>query len=278
MPQWIPEGESHQETIGHRAQQEVSAAGHEQPPALGRAFPARRRHLVPGDRHLQDPRRPTAISTTRCGCIPTDAAARGIKHGDVVSIYNERGIGAGRRLRHRAHHPRSGGHRPRGQVRPHRARARSTGAASSTPSCRATARRRTRWAWRSPASWWKWRRPTSKRCGASIPTPSRGNVTSRRGRASRGSRSSARRRTATTARGAARAKPPARRPSVSPDEQPGKTLLDHVRRRRTTVDAQIHGQRLLERTRQLFAAIPRTSRPQAQSPNATTSRGSGMAA
>ena len=50
-----------------RAEQEVSAAGHEQPPALGRALPARRHHLVPGDRDLQDPRRPTATSTTRCG-------------------------------------------------------------------------------------------------------------------------------------------------------------------------------------------------------------------
>ena len=37
-----------------RTAEEVSAAGHEQPPALGSPLAARRRHLAPGDRDLQD--------------------------------------------------------------------------------------------------------------------------------------------------------------------------------------------------------------------------------
>ena len=52
---------------------------------------------------------------------PVDAEARGIKKGDVVSIYQRAGHGAGRGLCDRAHHAGSGRHRPRGQVRPHRA-------------------------------------------------------------------------------------------------------------------------------------------------------------
>ena len=53
VPKWIPKGVIARGDHRDRAEQEVSAAGHEQPPALGRALPARRHHLVPGDRHLQ---------------------------------------------------------------------------------------------------------------------------------------------------------------------------------------------------------------------------------
>ncbi len=34
---------------------------------------------------------PTAISTSRCGSITLEAASRGIEHGDIVKVYNERG-------------------------------------------------------------------------------------------------------------------------------------------------------------------------------------------
>ena len=34
---------------------------------------------------------PTATSIIRAGCNPVDAEKRGIKHDDIVSIYNERG-------------------------------------------------------------------------------------------------------------------------------------------------------------------------------------------
>ena len=57
VPNWIPQGRVSPGDHRDRAEQEVSAAGDEQPPALGSALPARRRHLVPGDRDLQDQRR-----------------------------------------------------------------------------------------------------------------------------------------------------------------------------------------------------------------------------
>ena len=66
VPHWIPEGSVAPGDHRYGEVEEVSLVGHEQPPPLGRALPARRRHLVSGDRDLQDPR-PTGTSTTRCG-------------------------------------------------------------------------------------------------------------------------------------------------------------------------------------------------------------------
>ena len=47
---------------------------------------------------------------------PTDAAKRGIKNGDVVKVFNERGAVLVRRLRHRENHARRGLRRPWRQV------------------------------------------------------------------------------------------------------------------------------------------------------------------
>ena len=100
-----------------RAEQEVSAAGDEQPPALGRALPARRRQLVPRDRDLQDPRLrripiPSAVDECSRRRRPGYQAWR--RGFDLQRA----GDGPGGRIRDRAHHGWSGGDRPRGQVRP----------------------------------------------------------------------------------------------------------------------------------------------------------------
>ena len=67
VPKWIAQGETHEETLGTERSEEVSAAGDEQPSRAGGPLPARRRHLVPGDRDLQDAGLPTGTSTIRCG-------------------------------------------------------------------------------------------------------------------------------------------------------------------------------------------------------------------
>ncbi len=101
VPKWIPGGETHQERWGPSAPRPIrcwwcptiragactrsttTSAG------CGRSRPAR----CAG---------PTAISTSRSGSIRAMRSERGIEHGDVVSIYNERGAGAGRGVRDRA--------------------------------------------------------------------------------------------------------------------------------------------------------------------------------
>ncbi len=99
----------------------------------GECIAARRRHLVP------------EIPTCKIRGVdgyqyhplwinPADAAARGIEHGDVVGVYNERGtVLAGAYVTERMHAG-SGGYGSWGQVRPHCAGGDRPEAAPSTPS------------------------------------------------------------------------------------------------------------------------------------------------
>ena len=80
---------------------------------------------------------PTAISTIRLAAPVRGREARHQARRHRVDLQRAR-HGARRRVRHRAHHARRGLHRPRRQVGPDRSPARSTAAAPSTPSCRAT--------------------------------------------------------------------------------------------------------------------------------------------
>ena len=74
-----------------------------------------------GDRDLQDPRR-GRVSVPSAVDEPSGCAARGIKNGDIVSIFNERGtVLAGAYVTQRII-ARGRRHRSRGEVRPDRAR------------------------------------------------------------------------------------------------------------------------------------------------------------
>ena len=148
VPKWIARGRLPRGDARHRAGQEVSAAGHEQPPALGRPLPARRHHLVPGDRDLQG-RGADGYQYQPLWINPVDAEDRGIRSGDVVTIFNERGVVlAGAYVTERV--------MPGAVGIDHGAKydpivpGRSTGAGPSTPSCPATPPPRTRRAWWSP--------------------------------------------------------------------------------------------------------------------------------
>ena len=65
---------------------------------------------------------------------PVDAARLGIEHGDIVKLYNERGVDDGRRLRDRAHHAPCGAAGPWRPHRPHRGGGAATVAAPTTSS------------------------------------------------------------------------------------------------------------------------------------------------
>jgi len=84
----VAQGESHRRPSAPSVE-EVSAAGHEQPSRWGCTS---QHDDVTGsrDRDLQD-RGADGYQYHRCGLTPRNAGARGVEHGDVVAIFNERG-------------------------------------------------------------------------------------------------------------------------------------------------------------------------------------------
>ena len=90
VPKWIAEGISHEETIGTERGKKYHAARVLQPPALERPLPARGHHLAARDRDLQG-HRSRRLPVPPVWLHPSEAEKRGISHGDIVSIVNERG-------------------------------------------------------------------------------------------------------------------------------------------------------------------------------------------
>ena len=164
IPKWIESSETHDERL--------SSERADMFPLLLMSNHGRVAHARPGRRHHLDARDPrparcwasTATSTSPCWINPKDAAARGIKDGDIVKIFNERGIVLG-------------GARVWERIMPgvvyidHGARhdpsvpARSTAAAPSTPSPRTASPPRTRAA-RPPAATWSMSRRFTAKSGS----------------------------------------------------------------------------------------------------------------
>ncbi len=71
--------------------QDVSAAAHVQPRSLAGARPVRRHHLDPRSADLQG-RGPGRLQVRTLWLHPSEAEKRGIRNGDIVKIFNERGI------------------------------------------------------------------------------------------------------------------------------------------------------------------------------------------
>ena len=91
VPHWIPEGESHQETIGTERSKKYPLLVMSNHPRWG----VHSQHDdVTWFREIETCkiRASDGYQYHPLWMNPADAAARGIKHGDVVSIYNERGI------------------------------------------------------------------------------------------------------------------------------------------------------------------------------------------
>ena len=91
VPQWIPEGESHQETIGTERSKKYPLLVMSNHPRWG----VHSQHDdVTWFREIDTCkiRGADGYQYHPLWMHPADAAARGIKHGDVVSIYNERGV------------------------------------------------------------------------------------------------------------------------------------------------------------------------------------------
>ncbi len=115
VPKWIPKGISHEETIGTERSKKYPLLVMSNHPRWGV-------HSQHDDitwlREIETckVKGPDGYQYHPCGCNPKDAAKRGIKNGDVVSIYQRPGQRPRRGLRHRAHHPGGGRHRPRRQV------------------------------------------------------------------------------------------------------------------------------------------------------------------
>ncbi len=166
MPHWIAEGESHQETIGTERSKKYPLLVMSNHPRWG----VHSQHDdVTWFREIDTCkiRGSDGYQYHPLWINPKDAAARGIRYGDVVSIYNERGVVlAGAYVTERMMPGAVGiDHGAKydpivpGRDRPGRGHQHHRAAQLHVA--------RTRWAWRSPASWWKWRRPTSRGCGAS---------------------------------------------------------------------------------------------------------------
>jgi len=91
VPHWIPEGESHQETIG-------TARSKKYPLLMESNHPRWKVHANHEDitwiREIPTcrVRGPDGYQYQPVWINPVDAAARGIRDGDVVSVYNERGV------------------------------------------------------------------------------------------------------------------------------------------------------------------------------------------
>ncbi len=116
-----------------RAGQGVPAPTYEQPRPLAHPRPERRHQLAAGDQDLQDQglgRLPLRAHLDQ----PQDAAARGIKDGDIVKLFNERGTVLGAACLGKDH-ARSSLHGPRRPRRPHQRRLRTV---SSTAAGRTT--------------------------------------------------------------------------------------------------------------------------------------------
>ena len=91
VPHWIPEGESHQETIGTERSKKYPLLVMSNHPRWG----VHSEHDdVTWFREIETCkiRASDGYQYHPLWMNPADAAARGIKHGDVVTIYNERGI------------------------------------------------------------------------------------------------------------------------------------------------------------------------------------------
>ena len=157
VPQVDREGRVPRGDHRHRAGEEVSAAGHDQPPALGRALPARRHHLAPGDRDLQG-RGARRLPVPAAVDEPGGRRSPGHQDGDVVNIYNERGtVLAGAYVTERIM-PGAVGIDHGAKYDPIVPGEIDRGGAINTIVPRNTDLQERRRAWRSAASWSRWRR------------------------------------------------------------------------------------------------------------------------
>ena len=141
VPHWIPEGESHQETIGTERSKKYPLLVMSNHPRWG----VHSQHDdVTWFREIETCkiRASDGYQYHPLWMNPADAAARGIKHGDVVShLQRTRGRCLPAPTSPSGSWPERWASTTAPSTTPS-CRARSTGAASSTPSCRATPRRK----------------------------------------------------------------------------------------------------------------------------------------
>ena len=119
VPKWIPQGVSHEETIGTERSKKYPLLVMSNHPRWG----VHSQHDdVTWFREIDTckVKGPDGYQYQPLWMHPADAAARGIKHRRRGGHLQRAGDGAGRGLRDPAHHTRGCRHRPRGQVRPHR--------------------------------------------------------------------------------------------------------------------------------------------------------------
>ena len=90
IPKWVEKGITHDERISSTRAQGLPASGHVQPRTVESTCPVRRHPLDQGGGHRQDQGLGRLLVRALLDAS-LDAEARGIKQGDIVKVYNERG-------------------------------------------------------------------------------------------------------------------------------------------------------------------------------------------